>query len=121
MHNPELKPILDFVVFYCADLDQSQEVFTKLGFEYYPEESAPNFRQFKGVPGGPAFGLSLAGESTPPAGTAQVYFETARLEDLHRQTLDRGIDAGPILHMPFGDIFSLPGAELRNVIMLRDR
>lgn len=121
MHNPELKPILDFVVFVCADLDHTQEVFTKLGFEFMPEESGPQFRQFKGVPGGPAFGLAQAGENTPPAGTAQVYFETERLEDLRQQTLDQGIEAGPIRNMPFGDIFGLPGADLRNVIMLRDK
>lgn len=121
MTNPELKPVLDFVVFYCTDLDQSQEVFTKLGLEFFPEQSGPDFRQFKGVPGGPAFGLSLAGEHTPSAGTAQVYFETKKLEDLRQQTLDQGIEAGPIHNMPFGDIFNLPGADLKNVWMLRDR
>lgn len=122
MTNPNVNPVLDFVVFYCADLDQAQEAFSKLGFEYYPEESGPNFRQFKGAPGGPAFGLSLAGESTPPAGTAQVYFETKFLEDLHRRTLEQGLSASPILHMPFGDIFTLPASpDLKNVFLLRDR
>ena len=121
MTTSTITPVLDFVVFYCADLDRTQEVFSKLGFEFYPEESGPNFRQFKGIPGGPAFGLSLAGEGTPPAGTAQVYFETKLLEDLHRQTRDRGIEAGPILNMPFGDIFNLPGSDLQNVWLLRDR
>ena len=122
MTNPAINPVLDFVVFYCSDLDQAQDTFTRLGFEYYPEESGPNFRQFKGVPGGPAFGLSQAGENTPPAGTAQVYFETKLLEDLHQRTVDSGLEASPIKHMPFGDIFTLPAApDLQNVFMLRDR
>jgi hypothetical protein len=122
MPNPNINPVLDFVVFYCADLDAAQETFTRLGFEYYPEESAPNFRQFKGVPGGPAFGLSQAGENTPPAGTAQVYFETTLLEDLHQRTLDNGVETSPIRHMPFGDIFTLPAArDLQNVVLLRDK
>ena len=122
MANPNITPVLDFVVFFCADLDQAQETFSKLGFEYSPEESSPNFRQFKGVPGGPAFGLSLAGENTPPAGTAQVYFETTRLEDLHQRTADQGLATSPILHMPFGDIFTLPASpDLKSVVLLRDR
>ena len=122
MTTSTINPVLDFVVFYCADLDQAQDTFTKLGFEFYPEESGPNFRQFKGGPGGPSFGLSQAGENTPPAGTAQVYFETKLLEDLHRRTLDSGLEASPIQHMPFGDIFTLPAsADLQNVFMLRDR
>ena len=122
MTNPKINPVLDFVVIFCADLEQSQAAFEKLGFEYYPEESGPNFRQFKGVPGGPAFGLSLAGENTPPAGTAQVYFETTLLEDLHQRTGGQGIATSPILHMPFGDIFTLPASpDLKNVVLLRDR
>lgn len=122
MTNSAINPVLDFVVFYCTNLDQSQETFIKLGFEFYPEESAPNFRQFKGLPDGPSFGLSLAGENTPPAGTAQVYFETKMLEDLRQRTLDNGVEASPIRHMPFGDIFTIPAAaDLQNVFLLRDR
>lgn len=121
MHNPNLNPILDFVVFYCADLDAAQETFTRLGFEYMPEESNPYFRQFKGAPDGPSFGLNQAGPDTPPAGTAQVYFETERLADLRQRTLDNGLEASPIRHMPFGDIFTVPGGDLQNVFLLRDR
>jgi len=41
---------------------------------------------------------------------------------LRQRTLDSGVEASPILHMPFGDIFTIPAAhDLQNVVLLRDK
>ncbi len=110
---------LDFVVFHTADLDQSQEFFTKLGLQFIAEESGPTFRQFKGAEGSAAFGLLLAGEETAPAGAVKVYFKTHNLENLRQEVIAKGIEASPILHPPFGDIFNVTAPDNLNIIMLQ--
>ncbi len=112
-------PTLDFVIFHTSDLDQSQEFFTKLGLQLVPEESGPTFRQFKGAEGNPAFGLLLAGEETAPAGAVKVYFKTHNLENLRQEVTAKGIEASPILHPPFGDIFNVTAPDSLNIIMLQ--
>jgi hypothetical protein len=119
MTTDSTTPTLDFVVFHTADPDQSQDFFIKLGFQVVPEESSPTFRFLKGPEGSPAFGLLLAGEETGPAGTVKVYFKTHDLENLRQEVVSRGIEASPILHPPFGDIFNVTAPGSLNVIMLQ--
>lgn len=118
MTTSNATPALDFVVFHTSDLDQSQEFFTRLGLQFVGEEG-PNFRQFKGAEGSPAFGLLLVDENTPPAGTVKVYFKTPELENHRQEVIAKGIEASPILHPPFGDIFNVTAPDSLNIIMLQ--
>lgn len=119
MTTSTVVPALDFVVFYTADMQQSLDFFTKLGFQYIPEESGPNFKYLKGAAGSPAFGLVLAGEKTPSAGTAEVYFKSYALEALREDVTGKGVEASPILHPPFADIFNVTTPDNLSVVMMR--
>lgn len=112
-------PGLNFLVFYVSDLDASLIYFSqKLGFSYDPEGDSPVFRQLKGAPGSPEFGLVLASAHTPPAGMVEVYFKTADLAGLHRAITERGVEATPIMERPFGPIFSTHSPDGQVVTML---
>jgi hypothetical protein len=119
MTTSTVSPALDFVVYTVADMPQSLDFFKKLGFEYVPGESDQNFSYLKGATGSPDFGLRLAGENTPPAGTTQVYFKTDSLESLREEVTGKGIEASTILQMPFGDIFHVNSPDNQNIVMMR--
>jgi catechol 2,3-dioxygenase-like lactoylglutathione lyase family enzyme len=102
-------PALSFVVLFVADLDASTQYFRdQLGLLYIADQSGEGFRLFAGGEGGIQFGLIPAGEHGPKAGTVQLYFYTTDIEDLRETLRGRGVDAGPIQHPPFGDIFDVP-------------
>lgn len=114
-------PSLDFVVFYVSDLKASTAWFSeKLGFDYLPEQSGPQFSQLKSG-NGPNFGLVLASAQTPPAGTVEVYFKSDNLPSLRESVISRGVEATEIAHPPFGDIFSVYSADGQIVTMLAER
>jgi len=101
------QPTLDFVLINVADIEASYQYFTdKLGFTSNPEENAPTFRQLKGAPGGIDFALRQADE-TYPAGQVELYFKTQDLAGLRTELLDKDVEASPIMHPPFGDIFTV--------------
>jgi catechol 2,3-dioxygenase-like lactoylglutathione lyase family enzyme len=114
-------PTLDFVVFYVADLDESLAYFTeKLGFESLPDQSSPIFRSLKGSEEKIGFGLNVATNETPPAGTVELYFKTDDLEGLHRTLTAKGAGTTPILHLPFGSVFNVQSPDKHAVVMLGD-
>ena len=97
-------PSLDFVTFYVSDLAKSLAYFTDvLGFVHVPEESGPVFHFLTGD-GGISFGLALAGEQTPAAGTRALYVKVADIQAYHAAVVGKGIEATPIEQRPFGAI-----------------
>lgn len=100
-------PALDFVVFYVADLDASCRFFEgALGFARQPEGDSPVFRQF--IDGaGHGFGLAQAGERTPTAGEARLYYKTTDLAALRERWTANGVAASPIVPLPFGKVFEV--------------
>ncbi len=102
-------PTLSFVLLYVEDFDATCRYLTEqLGLPHRPEQSGPAFRLFAAGEGGIEFGVVPAEESGPQAGTVQLYYYTDNLESLRETLRGRGVDAGPIQHPPFGDIFDVP-------------
>lgn len=116
-------PTLSFALLYVGDLDATQRYFTEqLGFTHLPEQSGEGFHQFAAGAGGIEFGIIPAGANGPKAGTVQLYFYTDDLEALRATLRDRGVDAGPIQHPPFGDIFDVPSPNGEpSMTMMRPR
>ena len=112
-------PPLDFVLFYVADLPTTSSYFTdKLGFARVPEQEGPAFHYLttgKGVD----FGLSQASAETPAPGTIELYFKTAEIAALRATLADRGVEATPIEHRPFGSIFSVRSPDGNMLTMLQ--
>jgi catechol 2,3-dioxygenase-like lactoylglutathione lyase family enzyme len=111
-------PVLDFVVFYVSDLDESFAYFTeKLGFT----PSSRNGEVFRGLSGNEekiGFGLNLASDDTPPAGTVELYFKTDNLEELHITLTAKDAGTSPIVRMPFGSIFNIQAPNKLALVML---
>ncbi len=111
-------PVLDFVVFYVSDLDESFAYFTeKLGFT----PSAREGEVFRGLSGNEekiGFGLNLAGSDTPPAGTIELYFKTDNLEELHTTLTAKDAGTTSIVRMPFGSIFNIQTPDKHAFVML---
>lgn len=113
-------PVLDFVVFYVSDIEESFAYFTeKLGFQPIPEQSGPIFRALKGNEEKIGFGLNLVSEETPPAGTVELYFGTDDLEGLHTSLTAKGAGTASIVHMPFGSIFNVQTPDRHALVMLQ--
>ena len=111
-------PVLDFVIFYVSDLDESLAYFTeKLGFKPVPEENGPVFRTLIGEKIG--FGLNLASENTPPAGTVELYFKTDDLTALHTSLTAKGAGTTPIIQLPFGSVFNVQTPDRHALVMLQ--
>lgn len=112
-------PVLDFVVFYVSDLDESSAYFTeKLGFKPLPEQSGPVFRALSGNEEKIGFGLNLASEETPPAGTVELYFKTDNLEELHTTLTAKGAGTTQIVQLPFGSVFNVHTPDKHALVML---
>ncbi|MBV9259530.1 MAG: VOC family protein [Ktedonobacteraceae bacterium] len=112
-------PVLDFVVFYVSNLDESFAYFTeKLGFEPIPEQNGPVFRGLRGNEEKIGFGLNLASSDTPPAGTAELYFKADNLEELHTTLTAKNAGTTPIVHKPFGSIFNIRTPDKHALVML---
>jgi catechol 2,3-dioxygenase-like lactoylglutathione lyase family enzyme len=110
-------PALNYVVFYVANLDDSYRFFGEtLGFTHQPEGDAPGFRQFDG--GGMGIGLSQVREGTPPPGAVELYLKADDLPALREAWLANGVEAGPIVQMPFGKIFEIATPDGRRLTAL---
>ncbi|GCE28995.1 hypothetical protein KDA_44790 [Dictyobacter alpinus] len=113
-------PVLDFIVFYVSDLEESFTYFTEtLGFKPTAEQSGPNFRYLKGNEERIGFGLNLVDENTPPAGTVELYFDTKNIGELHTALTARGAGTTPIIQMPFGSIFNVNTPDKHALVMLQ--
>jgi catechol 2,3-dioxygenase-like lactoylglutathione lyase family enzyme len=112
-------PPLDFVLFYVSDLAATSSYFTdKLGFARVAEQEGPGFHYLtsgKGVD----FGLSQAGAETPAPGTVELYFKTADVGALRATLAERGVEATPIAHRPFGTIFSVRSPDGNLLTMMQ--
>jgi catechol 2,3-dioxygenase-like lactoylglutathione lyase family enzyme len=115
-------PYLDFVVLYVNDPEASLEYYLKLGFTLDSEGSGPDFKQLAGRKGSPGLGLLKASSTTPPSGTAELYFKNADqpLAECRAGLVEKGVEAGPILHPPFGSIFTVPSLDGHHLIMMVD-
>ncbi len=112
-------PVLDFIVFYVSDLEESFAYFTeKLGFKPIPEQDGPVFRGLSGHEEKIGFGLNQTSEQTPPAGTVQLYFKTDNLAELHTTLTARDAGTTSIVHMPFGSIFNIQTPDKHALVML---
>jgi catechol 2,3-dioxygenase-like lactoylglutathione lyase family enzyme len=112
-------PALDFIVFYVSDLDESFAYFTeKLGFTHDGEQNGPVFRGLKGGDEKIGYGLNLASEQTPPAGTVELYFKTDDLEGLHTTLTAKGAGTTPIIQLPFGSVFNVHTPDQHALVML---
>ena len=100
-------PMLEFVVYYVADLDDSSRFFEDtLGCTPVPEGDSPGFRQFADGAGND-FGLAQSGERTPAAGEVRLYYKTADIAALREQWTANGAAASPIIALPFGKVFEV--------------
>lgn len=113
-------PVLDYVIFYVSDLDESSAYFTeKLGFKPIPEQSGQVFRALSGNEEKIGFGLNLASADTPPAGTVELYFETNDLGELHTSLTARGAGTTSIVQLPFGSVFNVHTPDRHALVMLQ--
>jgi catechol 2,3-dioxygenase-like lactoylglutathione lyase family enzyme len=112
-------PALDFVIFYVADLAESITYFTeKLGFTSTPGQGGQIFHGLSGNEPKIGFGLNLASEDTPPAGTVELYFKTDNIEELHTTLTARDAGTTSIVRMPFGSIFNIQTPDKHALVML---
>lgn len=102
---------LDFIVFYVSDLAASVAYFTdKLGFTTLPVEAndSPTFRSLSNGEEGLGIGLMQVTEAyQPQPGTVELYFKTPELAAFHAALTSHGVEATPIMHLPFGSIFTV--------------
>jgi catechol 2,3-dioxygenase-like lactoylglutathione lyase family enzyme len=111
-------PKLDFAMLYVSHIDDAYAYFTqKLGFQPVPEESGPNFRYLRGD-GGLDFALSQATPESAPAGSVHLYFKTPDLEGTRETYTQHGVEATPIMHMPFGSIFNVDAPDKHLVTIM---
>ncbi len=102
-------PALSFVLIYAEDVNATHRYFTEqLGLAYVADQSGPDFRQYGSGEGGIGLGVIRPTAGDPQPGTVQLYFYTQDMERLRETLVARGVDAGPIQHPPFGDIFDVP-------------
>jgi catechol 2,3-dioxygenase-like lactoylglutathione lyase family enzyme len=113
-------PALDFVVFYVSNMDESFAYFTeKLGFDPTPGQDGPTFRQLTSNEEKIGFGLNLASEQTPPAGTIELYFKTDEIGELHTRLTAKNAGTTPIIQLPFGSIFNVTSPDKHPLVMLQ--
>lgn len=113
-------PKLDFIVLYVSNIESAYNHFAHtLGLEAVPDRDGPVFRQFVGGQGVP-FGLNLASEETPPAGTVELYFKTDDLQELHTTLSARNAATTEIMHRPFGSIFNVTAPDNLKIVMLEE-
>ena len=112
------QPTLDFVLINVADIEASFKYFTEqLGFTTDPEQNAPTFYYLKGAPGGIDFSIRQASE-TNPVGKIELYFKTHDLEGLRTELIGKQVEASPIMHPPFGTIFTVQSPDGVTLTML---
>lgn len=112
-------PALDFIVFYVSDLNESLVYFTeKLGFKHDLEQNGPVFRGLSGSDEKIGYGLNLASENTPPAGTVELYFKTNALEELHTTLTAKGAGTTSIMQLPFGSVFNVQTPDRHALVMM---
>ncbi len=112
-------PVLDFIVFYVSNLDESFAYFTeKLGFKHDSEQNGSVFRGLHGSDEKIGYGLNLASAETPPAGTVELYFKTDDLEGLHTTLTANGAGTTHIMQLPFGSVFNVHTPDRHALVML---
>jgi catechol 2,3-dioxygenase-like lactoylglutathione lyase family enzyme len=115
------QPALDFVVIRVADIEASFRYYTEtLGFTTDPTQNGPDFRYLKGAPGGIDFGLFQADEAHQP-GSIALYLGTRDLEGLRQELLNKQVEVSPIMHPPFGDIFTMPSPDGESLTVWKPR
>jgi catechol 2,3-dioxygenase-like lactoylglutathione lyase family enzyme len=115
------QPALDFVVIRVADIEASFRYYTEtLGFTTDPTQNGPDFRYLKGAPGGIDFGLFQADETHQP-GSIELYLGTRDLEGLRQELLNKQVEVSPIMHPPFGDIFTVPSPDGESLTVWKPR
>lgn len=115
------QPALDFVVIRVADIEASFRYYTEtLGFITDPTQNGPDFRYLKGAPGGIDFGLFQADEAHQP-GSIELYLGTRDLEGLRQELLNKQVEVSPIMHPPFGDIFTVPSPDGESLTVWKPR
>lgn len=108
MNDTATTPALDFVIFSVSDIEASFAFFKEvLGFAHQPDGDGPGFRQFSWGGAGGGFGLLQATADTPPAGTVALYLKAGDLAAQRDIWLARGAAVGPIVSLPFGDVFTI--------------
>ncbi len=113
-----MQPALDFVLINVSDIEASFRYYTeKLGFTSLAEENAPTFRYLKGAPGGIDFSLRQA-DAEHPVGQIELYFKTHDLAGLRGELVARDVAASPIMHPPFGTIFTVPAPDNESLTMM---
>ena len=115
-------PYLDFVVLSVSDIEASLEYYLKLGFTLFEEGSAPDFKQLEGRKGSPGIGLLAASSDNSTPGTVKLYFKTEDqpLNEWREGLIEKGVEASPISHPPFGSIFTVPSLDGHHLIMMVD-
>ncbi len=115
-----IQPGYDFTVYYVADLDKSLDFFLKLGFEDVVGAGGPGFHQIRGKAGSLDFGISQAGKETPSAGTIELYYKVNDIEVARQAVLAKGVEASPIMKMPFGTIFQTKSPDGNSVYLMQE-
>jgi catechol 2,3-dioxygenase-like lactoylglutathione lyase family enzyme len=114
-------PVLDYIIFYVTDLDESLTYFTeKLGFKPVPDQNGPVFRALLGNEAKIGFGLNVISKDTPPAGTVELYFKTNDLDELHTSLTAKGAGTTSIIQLPFGSVFNVQTPDRHALVMLQD-
>lgn len=112
------QPALDYVVIRVSDLAASTRYFTEtLGFTLVSDESGSNFSYLKGAPGGIDFGLMPVDENAKQ-GDVELYFKTHDLEGLRAELIGKSVEPSPIMHPPFGTIFTVTSPEGQTLTMM---
>ncbi len=99
---------LNFVMIHVADVPAAKNFFTeKLDLEV--ETQQPDFVQFK-LPGGNGAALAIGkGDTAPNIGT-ELWWYVENAEQALATLQQRGATVNkPIVHMPFGQVFSIEG------------
>ena len=114
-------PVLDFVVLYVSNLEETCNYFTQtLGLEHLVDQDTPDFRGFAGGEKGLPFGIVQASEHTPRPGSVEIYLKTDNLAGLHTRLAQQGVRTTEIAHMPFGSIFTVDAPDVHIVTMLKE-
>ncbi len=111
-------PALNYVVLYVSDLEASRELYKKLGFVHMVSEDGPGFCQFNGGADGILFGLVQTNEHSPAAGVNELYLKTPNIAAMREVVTSKGVEAGPIMEMPFGKIFAVNSADNHPVMVI---
>ena len=114
-------PVLDFVILYVSNIEESLEYYTKtIGLKHDPQQASPVFRSFTSDEGPIPFGIALPTDDSRRPGMVELYFKTDDVEKMRSVLVDKGIHTTPITHQPFGSIFTVDAPDAHLVTMLQE-